>query len=305
MQRVELLVALEQHLGGAVEESQLADIYTVKQLVDAVIESAANGNVRTTTREQFAGWKAVLAEDPTDPEVRAIATPRPLLDTFLFLFSRLAQVFARDRFHLQVTGLEKLPAKGPYILCSNHQGYLDPLILAGVVPENIFRQLFAVGTSDIFGSGFMRRVARYIRVLVVDPDAHLIPAMRAGAYGLRHGRILILYPEGERSVDGRPKVFKKGAAILSIHLQAPIVPIAIEGFYEAWPRGKNFFQKFSRLKIEFGDPIPPPPESAASEAAYDQLTAALRARVVEMWERLHDHQAEPAPDIEQHSAAAD
>jgi len=305
MQRVELLVALEQQLGGAVEESQLADIYTVKQLVDAILASAASGKIRTTTRDQFAGWKAVLAEDPTDPEVRAIATPRPLLDTFLYAFSRLIQVFARDRFHLKVTGLEKLPANGPYILSSNHQGYLDPLVLAGVVPENIFRQLFAVGTSDIFGSGFMRRLARYIRVLVVDPDAHLIPAMRAGAYGLRHGRILILYPEGERSVDGRPKVFKKGAAILSIHLQAPIVPIAIEGFYEAWPRGKKFLQKFSHLKIEFGDPIQPPPESAASEAAYDQLTAALRARVFEMWEGLRDHKAEPAPDIEPHSAAAD
>ena len=47
---------------------------------------------------------------------------------------------------------------------------------------------------------------------------------------------LVLYPEGERSIDGTPRIFKKGAAILSIHLQVPIVPIAIEGFYEAWPR---------------------------------------------------------------------
>ena len=66
-------------------------------------------------------------------------------------------------------------------------------------------------------------------MVVVDPDANLVPAMRAGAYGLRHGRSLILYPEGERSIDGTPRTFKKGAAILSIHLQVPIVPIAIEG----------------------------------------------------------------------------
>ena len=51
---------------------------------------------------------------------------------------------------------------------------------------------------------------------------------------------LILYPEGERSIDGTPKIFKKGAAILSIHLQVPIVPVAIEGFYEAWPRNQTF-----------------------------------------------------------------
>ena len=90
----------------------------------------------------------------------------------------------------------------------------------------------------------MRTLAPWLRVVVVDPDANLIPAMRAGASGLRHGRVLVLYPEGERSIDGHPKTFKKGAAILSIHMQVPIVPVAIEGFHEVWPRGKRF-QKFA------------------------------------------------------------
>ena len=137
----------------------------------------------------------------------------------------------------------------------------------------------------------MRRLARWLRVIVVDPDANLVPAMRAGAFGLRHGRILILYPEGERSIDGTPKTFKKGAAILSIHLQVPIVPVAIEGFYDAWPRGKPF-QKFAPLKMQFGDPIYPPPEAEASEAAYETLTAELKSRVVEMWKGLRGRQGD-------------
>jgi len=109
--------------------------------------------------------------------------------------------------------------------------------------------------------------------------------MRAGAFGLRQGRALILYPEGERSIDGIPKTFKKGAAILSIHMQAPIVPVAIEGFYDVWPRNKPF-QKFAPLKILFGAPIMPPPESEASEAAYEKLTTELRTKVVGMWQEL-------------------
>jgi long-chain acyl-CoA synthetase len=149
----------------------------------------------------------------------------------------------------------------------------------------VFHKVFAVGTSEIFGKGFMLRLARSLRVVVVDPDANLIPAMRAGAFGLRRGRPLILYPEGERSIDGTPRVFKKGAAILAIHLQVPIVPVAIEGFYEVWPRNKPF-QGFAPLKIVIGDPILPPPEGEASEAAYENLTAELRARVVGMWEEL-------------------
>jgi long-chain acyl-CoA synthetase len=115
--------------------------------------------------------------------------------------------------------------------------------------------------------------------------------MRAGAYGLRHGMALILYPEGERSIDGTPKTFKKGAAILSIHLQVPIVPVAIEGFYEAWPRNQKF-QKFVPLKVKIGQPLQPPAESQASEEVYAKLTADLKARVVAMWEEMRDSKAE-------------
>ena len=122
-------------------------------------------------------------------------------------------------------------------------------------------------------------------MVVVDPDANLVPAMRAGAFGLRHGMALVLYPEGERSIDGVPRVFKKGAAILSIHLQVPIIPVAIEGFYEVWPRNQNF-RGFAPLKMAFGDPINPPRESEASEEAYEKLTADLKGRIVAMWEKL-------------------
>jgi len=285
MRRVELLSHLEEELGGNVEESQLAEIYTVRDLLDAVLQSAASGAGGTGTRVTFAGWHAILSEDPDDPDVLGLVHPNRLTDAFWFQVSRLTQVIALDRFHLKVSGLDKLPGSGPFIISSNHQSYLDPLILASVLPLDVFQRLFAVGTSDIFGKGFMRRLARSIKVVVLDPDANLVPAMRAGAFGLRHGMALMLYPEGERSIDGTPRIFKKGAAILSIHLQVPIVPMAIDGFYDAWPRNKSF-QRFAPLKMVFGDPISPPPESEASEAAYEKLTADLKARIVAMWEDL-------------------
>jgi long-chain acyl-CoA synthetase len=284
MQRVELLSRLEEELGGNVEESRLAEIYTVRDLLDAVLESAAGGAV-PATRTAFAGWKAILAEDPTDPEVLALKDPAPGFETVLYPLSRIIQMIARDLFHLRVSGLEHLPQRGPFILSSNHQSYMDPLVLAGMLPKEIMENAFAVGTSEIFGEGFMRRLARWLRVVVLDPDSNLVPAMRAGAFGLKHGRVLVLYPEGERSIDGKPRIFKKGAAILSIHMQVPIVPVAIEGFYDAWPRGKKF-QKITDLRMVFGEPIPPPPESEASEAAYEKLTADLKAQIVAMWEKL-------------------
>jgi long-chain acyl-CoA synthetase len=284
MQRVELLVALEQELGGNVEESRLSEIYTVRELVAAVLDSAASG-ATGASRAQFAGWNAVLKEDPSDSELRVLVRHEPFKETFWYVVSRLIQLMARDRFRLRVTGLERLPTHGPFIICSNHQSFIDPVILGSLFPWQVFRNSFAVGTSDIFGKGFMRMLARWIRVVVVDPDANLIPAMRAGAFGLRHGGVLLLYPEGERSIDGEPKTFKKGAAILSIHLQVPIVPVAIEGFQKAWPRGKRF-QGFAPLQIAVGNPIYPPPEADASEGAYEELTADLKKRIVGMREKL-------------------
>jgi long-chain acyl-CoA synthetase len=298
MQRVELLVALEKELGGDVEESQLAEIYTVRDLVNAVLESASSG--KTVARAHFAGWSAVLREDPDDPDVLELAKAHPLVEAFWYFVTRVLQVIARDRFQLKYSGLEKLPKEGAYILSSNHQSYLDPVVLAAVLPHDAFVNSFAVGTSEIFGSGFMRKLARAVRVVVVDPDANLLPAMRAGAFGLRHGRNLILYPEGERSIDGTPRTFKKGAAILSIHLQVPIVPIAIDGFYEAWPRGKRF-QKFAPLMMKFGDPIYPPPEAEASEETYASLTDKVKGRVVDMWHELREESGEPVAE----SKAAD
>jgi long-chain acyl-CoA synthetase len=290
MQRVEVLSRIEEQLGGNVEESQLAEIYSVRDLVDAVLLSAASGAGAPGKRHVFSRWGAIPAEEPDADEVLALAHSQRVSNAFWYMVSRLIAVISFDRFDLRVSGIEKLPKSGSYILLSNHQSYIDPIILASVLPPPVFDKVFAVGTSEIFGKGFMLWLARTLRVVVVDPDANLIPAMRAGAFGLRQGRPLILYPEGERSIDGTPKAFKKGAAILSIHLQVPIVPVAIEGFYKAWPRNQPF-QGFTPLKIVIGDPILPPPESAASETAYEKLTAELRARVVKMWEELRTPQA--------------
>ena len=302
MQRVELLTALEQQLGGNVPESQLAEVYSVRDLVDAVVTSASRGEGQASAATP--AWSTILSEPVNDPEVLALARHNTFAEVSFFLLGRLIYVFALDRFHLKTRGLENLPEKGPYLLCSNHQSYIDPLVLAAALPWRVFRDTFALGTSDIFGKGFMRRLARWLRVVVLDPDANLVPAMRGGAFGLSQGRILILYPEGERTNDGSPTVFRKGAAILSIHAQAPIVPIAIEGFYAAWPRHKKF-PRFTHLQLVFGKPIQPPPLSEASEAAYEGLTSELKSRVVAMWQELRGKDSRGQEENSKSSALAD
>jgi len=283
MERVELLVALEKRFNAHVPESLVSEVYTVRELVEAMLAGAGRG-----AKRDEAGWDKVLAVESDDPDVHAITRPQLLYTLFWFLVGRFVELFTRDYFRMQVSGLEKLPDKGPYIISPNHQSFVDAPVLVALFPWKLYKQLFYVGTSEIFGSGFGRWLARTIKLIPVDPDANLVPAMRAGAYGLRHGRVLVLYPEGERSIDGTPRTFKKGAAILATHLQVPIYPVAMDGFFEAWPRGKGWFQKFTRMRVAIGEPVLPPPSPGPSpELTYAQVTAELKRRVMEMWVPMH------------------
>jgi long-chain acyl-CoA synthetase len=284
IQRVELLMALQQEFGASLPESVMSEVYTVRELVDRVLAASGSGDA-----EAKAGvdWDSVLQSQAADEFVRAAIRRRPFTTAIGFVLAKIIEMISRDRFDLRVTGLEKLPERGPCIICPNHQSFVDPIVLAGVVPWPLFRDAFSLGTTEIFGAILPKGFARLLKVIPVDPDSALVSAMRAGAYGLRRGKVLVLFPEGERSIDGVPRNFKKGAAILASHLRVPIVPVAMDGFFEVWPRGKKY-QGPHPLRIAFGDPVVPPADAEPGEAAYTALTAELKRRVVEMWEGLRE-----------------
>lgn len=296
MQRIELVMALEQELGATVEQTRLADVYTVRQLVDLLRESTTTDAAHADAA-QVSAWHNLLHEAPVDQSVAAVVRRRPAREAFLWVVVRILSVFLHRLFRLRVSGVEKIPQDGPILICPNHQSVIDAIILGTVLPWPVFRRVVLLGTSEFFENRILALLIPRLRIIVVDPDANLVPAMRAGAFALKENGALIIYPEGERSIDGTPKRFKRGSAILSIHMQAPIVPTAIDGFHDAWPRGKSF-QGFKPLQIVFGDPVYPPPESEASTAAYEELTAEVRQRVVQMWEELRRRSVHPFRRVE-------
>jgi len=288
MERVELLTELAHGLGAFVEDSAASEVYTVRELIDLVLKNTGK-MVR-----QGPGWSTVFEGETTDPDVLSITNERPVVGFFWWLFGKGVKWASHVLFKLRVEGMENLP-DGPYVLCPNHSSYLDAPILTAALPWKAFHNVFYVGTSEIFGSGFMRKFAQFLHLIPVDPDSNLVPAMRAGAYGLRAGKILVLYPEGERSIEGPPKKFKKGAAILAQHLNVPIVPVAEYGFHKCWPRGKGF-QGFHPLRIRVGKPIYPD-LTEKLEHAYERLTEELRDQVVEMWSELDQGTKPKKPEL--------
>ena len=79
-------------------------------------------------------------------------------------------------------------------------------------------------------------------------------SMQASSYVLKNDKILCIFPEGERTIDGNVQEFKKGAGILAKELNVPLVPVCINGAYESWPRTKRL-PKPHPIKITFGKPF--------------------------------------------------
>ena len=146
--------------------------------------------------------------------------------------------------------------------------YVKPFIICTTYPYEIFRNTFHVGASEFFQNRLMKFVAKMVQVVPVDPDTNLMKAMKAGAIGLKHGKVLNIYAEGERAFDGDLHEFKKGAAILATELNLPILPVAIDGVYKVWARS-SWKIRPAKVKLRFGKPF------YASSVVSRQLSVAV------------------------------
>ena len=286
MARVELLTELEQGYAVRLPPETLAGILTVRQLEAALPAGDADDRRAGARSENVRGWSVLLRELPpeTDPILSGLLARRPIAAPLMHFAVR---VIRAALFRVELSGLENLPKSGAFIISPNHQSYLDPFMLCPMVPFAIFNKLFFVGAVEYFETLLTKWFARLANLVPVDPDSNLVPAMQAAAFGLAHGKVLVLFPEGERAIDGTVKKFKKGAPILAQHMHVPIVPVAIKGVFELWPRGHGFnwrlLRQWSshRVKIVIGEPM-----MFAENADYNQTAAELRDRVDRMWQSL-------------------
>ncbi len=277
MEKVELLASLEQALSLELPDDFGAEILTVRDLIVGLEQQA--GVISRSGSQERPSWKKILSDKSPGREesFHLAGAPMALLKYFVL---RLAyHLLFRTLLRLETRGLKQLPAKGPYLICANHQSYLDPFVLASTLSFRVFRNLFFVGYSVMFTSRIMKLVARLTNIVPVDPDAHLLHAMKAGAYGLRTGRILCIFPEGGRSFDGGLQEFKKGASILSRELSVPIVPVAIQGTHHVWPRDSVRIRPH-KVMIEFGEPMLPSQDGGPDP--YQQDTDRLRGIIDSM-----------------------
>ena len=180
---------------------------------------------------------------------------------------------------LDVHGLHNIPKSGAFIVISNHQSFLDPILVQAVCP----RILHSMAKSTQFGSRVFRNLltqlyAFPVRRFEVDPQA-----VRQVLRRLGQGNGVAIYIEGERSWDGELQRPRLGTVRLALKAGVPIIPCRIDGAYDAWPRWDRKIKRH-RVRIEFREALLLPRLDSKAErepyvqTAAQQIMSALQPR---------------------------
>jgi 1-acyl-sn-glycerol-3-phosphate acyltransferase len=161
------------------------------------------------------------------------------------MFWPLGQIY----FRLRRRGLQRLPRTGPVILIANHSSFLDPPVLGSACPRKvhflIMRAMYDMLRFRWFYAG--------MESIPVSTNRQDALSLRRALRALQQGRVVGVFPEGQRRPDGRMGEAQRGAARLAARSGAPVVPVGIRGAYEALPP-KGMFPWPKRIEVVFGEP---------------------------------------------------
>lgn len=155
-------------------------------------------------------------------------------------------------FRIHITGLERLDSTRPYIFMPNHASFLDILLLLAYLPHN-FRFIIKKGFFSVPLVGWALYQSGHIPIDRKNPWKAL-RSLRRSADLLDGGISIVVFPEGTRTPNGEIQEFKTALFILPIRSRTPVVPVLIEGSFDALKRGSIFLYPVP-LKMTFYDPI--------------------------------------------------
>ena len=171
--------------------------------------------------------------------------------TFTTINSDSFKIFCTLFFKLTVFGKENIPKKGPFLLISNHQSFLDPLF-CGI---HLKRHLYFLARDTLFRNYFFGKLLTSVNTIPVRRGQADISAVKTVITKLKQGRGVCLFPEATRTKDGKIADLKPGFGLLGRRGKAAIIPTVIEGAFECWPRHKKIFSPGAEIIVCYGEQI--------------------------------------------------
>lgn len=176
----------------------------------------------------------------------------------------------------RVRGLEYIPAEGGGLVLSNHQSFLDPLLIG--VP--LKRPISFLARDSLFRIPIIGWILRNTFVRPISREKASTTSIREMVLRLDQGYLCGMFPEGTRSATGELGEFKPGFVALLRRTELPVYPVAVAGANLALGRS-SFFLKPFRVCVVFGEPIHPEEIASLKERGREEeLVTYVRDRVL-------------------------
>jgi len=172
------------------------------------------------------------------------------MNPYYWFCRSLIVLVGRIFFRLRIVHRERMINHGPVILASNHESYLDPPLVGSVS----HRAIFFLARKSLLDGAFFGWLLPKLNVIPVDQEGNDRSALKALIRILRAGEGTLVFPEGERTRDGRLQPALPGLGFVIAKTLAPVVPMRIFGARQAWPRGSTRV-RFCRITVVVGEPI--------------------------------------------------
>lgn len=139
-------------------------------------------------------------------------------------------------FSLRMQGQDNMPLDGPALVVANHQSFLDPLVI-GLCAR---RPLVYLARKTLFKHPVFAALIRSLNAVPIDQEGVGKEGIRVVLEQLGRGRAVVVFPEGERTMNGAMLPLRPGIHLLIKRARAAIVPVGIAGAYDAWPRWRAY-----------------------------------------------------------------
>jgi long-chain acyl-CoA synthetase len=271
---MELLSSLRQEFNIDLDIIQIQTCKTIGDLTQLIQQLSEKAQPITEKASVYD------SETPSIP----FQIPPPYSASAMVFFRVIRKLF-KWLWAFEVEGLDNLPKEGPLILCPNHESHFDVIFVTSCLPPKYQKTLCTFAKRELFDRFMTRLIVKAIRAIPVDRKGDPRLALEMGITLLKAGRPVFIHPEGTRTRNGALKPFRRGAAHLSLQTGVPLIPVRIKGAFNIYPPHARFPKLLSfqaehplHLKIHFGKPIAPPPDTldaATQQMLTDQLRHAI------------------------------
>jgi long-chain acyl-CoA synthetase len=238
---VELFVFMEQSFGIKIDEAVFSGLMNVKSLYMYILENSLHVDFVKPD------WEKIL-DEKIDEKLVYSPIIMSAYKTVLFPLFKLY-------FRLEVVGVENIPSY-PCIIAPSHQSMLDGFLIESILPYKVLKKSFFLAYKQVFGTTLLEPISKHGQSILIDANVDLKHTMQLCALPLREGNNLVIFPEGARTRDRKLLEFRPFFAMLSKTFNIPILPVVIDGSYEALQTGK-IVPRPKKIRVTFLKPIFP------------------------------------------------